>query len=154
MPYKNIYKISLSKKAKAFTLLEIVIIVAILGLLIFLGVNYYLEYIYNSRIVVIKNNIKLIRDALARYFKHNLKYPTDLNELIEKGYLNNSIEELLLYPLAGVGDPQIMLVVPDIDNGASENAFLATLTVTVTFPDQRKRQIKDIKIRIFNNIYQ
>ena len=74
-----------SRKAKeGFTLIEILVVVAIIGMLGAVAVPAYMSYLADARITTTRSLIKNIEDACQMYsMKHGGKYPSQLSELQE-----------------------------------------------------------------------
>ncbi len=62
------------KKIKAFSLVELLIVVAILGIITVIAVPMYNNYVKNSKESVAKNNLKSICLIESDYFAENNKY--------------------------------------------------------------------------------
>lgn len=90
----------MKRRASGFTLMEMLIVVAIIAVLAGVGFSYYGDYIEDARITTARNNIKVVRDAIARYFKDHMSYPTSLDSL-QGPYLMQPAASLLLTPLNG-----------------------------------------------------
>lgn len=74
-----------AKRAQAgFTLIEILVVVAIIGMLGAVAVPAYMNYIAEARVTTTRSLIKNIEDACQMYsLKHGGKYPSQLTELQE-----------------------------------------------------------------------
>ena len=74
-----------ARKAKeGFTLIEILVVVAIIGMLGAVAVPAYMNYLADARITTTRSLIKSIEDACQMYnMKHGGKYPNQLSELLE-----------------------------------------------------------------------
>ena len=74
-----------ARKAKeGFTLIEILVVVAIIGMLGAVAVPAYMNYLADARITTTRSIIKNIEDACQMYnMKHGGKYPRQLSELQE-----------------------------------------------------------------------
>jgi general secretion pathway protein G len=75
----------IARKAKeGFTLIEILVVVAIIGMLGAVAVPAYMNYLADARITTTRSLIKNIEDACQMYnMKHGGKYPSQLSELQE-----------------------------------------------------------------------
>ncbi|RCK80742.1 MAG: putative secretion system X protein GspG-like 2 [Candidatus Ozemobacter sibiricus] len=137
----------MSDRRSGFTLIEMLVVVAVIATLAILGVGYYTDYLEEARAAVVRSNLRTVRDALARHFKDRLAYPTTL-EALQGPYLQDSYQKLLLHPW-GDGEPvQVLVVVPATGTpGVDSNAFLATETETVAYPGHGGRQIRDVKLK-------
>ena len=74
-----------ARKAKeGFTLIEILVVVAIIGMLGAVAGPAYMNYLADARITTTRSLIKSIEDACQMYnMKHGGKYPSQLSELQE-----------------------------------------------------------------------
>ena len=69
---------------QGFTLIEILVVVAIIGMLGAVAVPAYMNYLADARITTTRSLIKNIEDACQMYnMKHGGKYPNQLSELQE-----------------------------------------------------------------------
>ena len=75
----------IARKAKeGFTLIEILVVVAIIGMLGAVAVPAYMNYLADARITTTRSLIKNIEDACQMYnMKHGGKYPAQLSDLLE-----------------------------------------------------------------------
>lgn len=86
-------------KKNGFTLVELMVVVAIIGILVAIAVPVYTSAIENSREKAFESNHSIIVSAINMYVSaHNGKYPADLNALDnyllnDKG-LTHSIDNL------------------------------------------------------------
>ncbi len=81
-----------ASRASGFTLVEIMIVVAIVGLLAALAIPNFVRSRQVSQLSVCLNDLRICQDALEQYmFAHNV-FPTDLNELVTERYLDKLIE--------------------------------------------------------------
>ncbi|MEN6585109.1 MAG: prepilin-type N-terminal cleavage/methylation domain-containing protein [Sulfuricella sp.] len=79
------------RKAKdaGFTLIELMVVLAIIALLLSLAVPRYFHSIENSKETVLRDNLSLTRQALDKYYGDNGKYPDSLDMLVSKKYLRS-----------------------------------------------------------------
>ncbi|MGZ2745447.1 type II secretion system protein [Burkholderia stagnalis] len=76
-----------TRRPRGFTLIEIVVVMAIIGLLLTLAVPRYLHSIERGKEQVRQQNIAVMRNAIDQYFGDNGQYPETLDELVAKHYL-------------------------------------------------------------------
>lgn len=84
----------MNKKSSAFSLVELIIVIAIVMLLAAVSVSYYNEYSESAALASAKTNIKIVNDAILRYFKENRVYPVSFDAI--SGYINQNPKTLLL----------------------------------------------------------
>ena len=72
---------------KGFTLLELMIVIAIIGILASLAQPSYKAAVTKSREAALKENLYNIRSVLDQYYADNGKYPDSLDDVVTKGYM-------------------------------------------------------------------
>lgn len=72
-----------------FTLVELLVVMAIIALLLSLAVPRYYSSVEKSREAVLRENLSMTRQALDRYFGDNGKYPDTLEQLVSGKYLRS-----------------------------------------------------------------
>ncbi len=90
---------------RGFTLLELMIVMAIMGILITIAQPSLKQSIVRAREAVLRENLYQIRDALDQYYVDNGKYPGQLTDLINesekaKSYLRGIPKD----PFTGAAD--------------------------------------------------
>lgn len=76
-----------SRVWRGFTLIEMMVAMAILALLLTLVVPKYFESMDRSKEAVLLENLKNTRDVIDKFYADNGRYPESLAELVEKRYL-------------------------------------------------------------------
>jgi general secretion pathway protein G len=71
---------------KGFTLAEILIVVAIIGILVSIAIPQYKNSIIKAKEAVLKENLFQIRDAISKFYKDKKRYPSSLDELVSARY--------------------------------------------------------------------
>lgn len=78
-----------SRRRHGFTLIELVIVMATIGLLLTLAVPRYFHTIDRGKQSVQQQNLVTLRDAIDKFFGDQARYPETLNELVERKYLRS-----------------------------------------------------------------
>lgn len=73
----------------AFTLVELLVVMAIIALMLTIAVPRYMNSVEKSREAVLHANLALTRQMLDKYFEDNGKYPDALDSLVSKRYLRS-----------------------------------------------------------------
>lgn len=76
-------------KCDGFTLVELLVVLAIIGMLLSIAAPRYLNGVDKSRETVLREDLAVTRQALDNYFGDNGKYPDNLEELATKKYLRS-----------------------------------------------------------------
>jgi len=72
---------------RAFTLIEILIVVSIIGILVSIAVPIYQKSILRTRESVLRNNLYTLRTVIDEYTYDKQKAPQRLEDLVTDGYL-------------------------------------------------------------------
>ncbi|WP_321917716.1 MULTISPECIES: type II secretion system protein [unclassified Paraburkholderia] len=72
---------------RGFTLIELVVVMAIIGLLLTIAVPRYMHSIEVGKEQVRRQNVAVMRNAIDQYYGDNGQYPETLDELVAKHYL-------------------------------------------------------------------
>jgi general secretion pathway protein G len=70
-----------------FTLIELVVVMALIALLLTISLPRYFHSLDNGRNAVHRQNLATIRDAIDKFFGDQGRYPDTLDELVTKRYL-------------------------------------------------------------------
>ena len=74
-------------KQKGYTLIELLIVLAIIGLLVSVALPRFREAHQRAKEAVLKENLFTIRQTIDQYHHDKGKYPTSLSALVQEGYL-------------------------------------------------------------------
>ena len=80
-------KLARIRRIRGFTLIEIVVVMALIGLLLTLAVPRYMHSIEHGKEQVRLQNLAVMRNAIDQYYGDNGQYPETLDELVAKHYL-------------------------------------------------------------------
>ncbi|MBC8748715.1 MULTISPECIES: type IV pilin protein [Paraburkholderia] len=76
-----------ARKARGFTLIELVVVMAIIGLLLTVALPRYMHSIERGKEQVRQQNLAVMRDAIDKYYGDNGQYPDTLDDLVTRHYL-------------------------------------------------------------------
>jgi general secretion pathway protein G len=88
---------SRQKRRRGFTLIEILIVMAIIGILVSLAIPVYQRALIRSKESVLKNNLFTMRTVIDEYTYDKQKAPQSLQDLVSEGYLR----EVPIDPMTG-----------------------------------------------------
>lgn len=74
-------------RQKGFTIIEILIVIAIIGILATIALPKFNGVREDANIAVSKSNLKALETAIERYQLDNGSFPTDLAVLVSQGYV-------------------------------------------------------------------
>jgi general secretion pathway protein G len=92
-----------------FTLIELLVVMAILATLLTIGVPRYFASVERSKEAVLKENLRVIRDAIDKYYADNGRYPESVEILASRRYLR----ALPVDPITESGATWITIAPPD-----------------------------------------
>jgi general secretion pathway protein G len=75
------------KQDAGFTLVELMIVMAIIGVLAMVAVPSYIQAIKHAREAVLMEDLRTMRSAIDSYTMDKQKAPQSLDDLIQDGYL-------------------------------------------------------------------
>ena len=76
-----------------FTLIELMIVMAIIGILATLAIPSFVVAVKHAREAVLKEDLQTMRSAIDSYTMDKQKAPQSLDDLIQDGYLKNIPED-------------------------------------------------------------
>ena len=88
-----------------FTIIELLVVLAALGVLLSLAAPRYVDHIDRSREAVLRHNLKQMRDAIDRFRADREHFPQNLQELVNARYLR----ELPLDPITERTDTWVLV---------------------------------------------
>ena len=112
-------------RRRGFTLLELLVVMAIIATLLTLAVPRYVRSLQRSREAVLMQDLTTLRESIDRFYGDTGKYPPTLAVLVEKRYLRS----IPVDPIAKAADRWIVVSsedpedtgVKDVKSGAEGN---------------------------------
>ncbi len=86
--------------ASGFSLLELIVVMAVLGILVVYALPAYQDAALRAREAVLKEDLQRLRESLEQYLTDKGVYPEALDDLVRDGYLRR----LPVDPLTGADD--------------------------------------------------
>jgi general secretion pathway protein G len=77
------------KKRLGFTLVELMVVLAVIALLLSVVVPDYMGRMRRAEEAVLEQNLVLMRESLDKHYADTGRYPTSLEELVAKHYLRS-----------------------------------------------------------------
>jgi general secretion pathway protein G len=77
------------KSEAGFTLIELMIVMAIIGVLMMIAVPRYTGALRQAREAVLKEDLQVLRNAIDSYTMDKQKAPQSFDDLIQEGYLKS-----------------------------------------------------------------
>ena len=75
------------KNARGYTLVELIIVMAIISILVAIAVPMYQRSLIGTKESLLKNNLFTLRTVIDEYTFDKQKAPQTLNDLVDQGYL-------------------------------------------------------------------
>src|SRR5579862_8697395 len=80
-------------QSAGFTLIELMIVMAIIGILATLAIPSYVSAMKHAREAVLKEDLHVMRSAIESYTMDKNKAPQSLDDLVQSGYLKTIPED-------------------------------------------------------------
>ena len=78
---------SVKKHQRGFTLIEVMIVFALIGILVGLGLPQYKNATARAREATLKENLYILRQLIRQYYGDKGKFPISLQTLVDEEYL-------------------------------------------------------------------
>jgi general secretion pathway protein G len=92
-------------RRRGFTLLELLVVMAIIATLLTIAVPRYFRSLQRSREAVLKQDLTTLRESIDKFYGDTGKYPPTLAVLVEKRYLRS----IPVDPIARTADKWIVV---------------------------------------------
>ncbi len=99
-------------RRRGFTLLELLVVMAIIATLLTIAVPRYFRSLQRSREAVLMQDLTTLRESIDKFYGDTGKYPQTLAALVEKRYLRG----IPVDPIARAGDKWIVVSSDDPDD--------------------------------------
>jgi general secretion pathway protein G len=121
------------RRSKGFTLIELIVVMAIVALLAGITAPRYFASVDRAKVGALRSSLAVMRDALDKYAADKGRYPDTLEQLVQDRYLRRVPED----PLTGSAQSWVTLppppeadlggVVADVRSGAAGRAMDGSL---------------------------
>jgi general secretion pathway protein G len=102
-----------------FTLLELLVVMAIIAMLLTLAAPRYFRSLQRSREAVLRQDLTTLRESIDRFYGDTGKYPPTLAMLVEKHYLR----AIPVDPIARAADKWVVVNSDDPDDGGVKDVL-------------------------------
>lgn len=98
-------------KMRGFTLVELMVVMAIVALLLSLALPRYFNHLESARETILRQDLAVMRDAIDKYHGDRGHYPDSLEALVSERYLRS----LPVDPITERADTWQVIAPPDDD---------------------------------------
>jgi general secretion pathway protein G len=77
------------RRQVAFTLIELLVTLTIIALLLSIVAPRYFSSVSRAQETTLKQNLSVLRDAIDKYYGDNGKYPSAIEDLVQKKYIRS-----------------------------------------------------------------
>ena len=118
----------MGRAVSAFTLIELIIVLAILAMLLTLAVPRYFQHVERTKEATLKQDLNVMRDAIDKFHGDKGRYPDSLDELVSQRYIRSIpidpiTDATATWKVVAPPDPDAKGAVYDVKSGAEGNAL-------------------------------
>jgi general secretion pathway protein G len=97
-----------TRRRQGFTLIELIVVMAIVALLVAIAAPRYVDSVERARETSLRTSLGVLRQAIDQFAADRGRYPLSLEELVDARYLRGVPED----PLTGRRDSWVLLTPP------------------------------------------
>lgn len=114
-------------KSKGFTLIEVLVVLAIIATLLSLVAPRYFDTIVRAQETSLKHDLITMREAIDKYYADNAAYPDTLEDLVQGKYLRSIPEDPITksaqtWTVVAPPDSETKGLIYDIHSGSTDIA--------------------------------
>lgn len=98
-------RIPSGKRLPGFTLIELMIVMAVIAVLVSVAVPMYQKSVIRARETVLRQNLFTLRTVIDEYTYDKAKAPQSLEDLVREGYLR----QIPIDPITGQADWEVIM---------------------------------------------
>ena len=113
-------------RARGFTLIELIVVLAILALLLTIAIPRYFVHVQHAKEATLKQDLSIMREAIDKFYGDKGRYPDNLDELVSARYIREVppdpiTDSAATWKVLPPVDPEAKGAVYDVKSGAEGN---------------------------------